>query len=85
MTFAGSVCGDDMGYCDIMYVCRIVDADGPIASLGNYVFNGVLFDAAQNLAQEYWYDKYLTSYFLLLFTVYWGIYFDRNKFISKVT
>ncbi|XP_063675070.1 disintegrin and metalloproteinase domain-containing protein 10-like [Bolinopsis microptera] len=51
----GSVCGDDMGYCDIMYICRIVDADGPIASLGNYVFNGVLFDAAQNLAQEYWY------------------------------
>ncbi|KAL5256304.1 hypothetical protein ACHWQZ_G011504 [Mnemiopsis leidyi] len=51
----GSVCGDDMGYCDIMGICRIVDADGPIASLGNYVFNGVLFDAAENLAKEYWY------------------------------
>jgi hypothetical protein len=48
-----------MGYCDIMNVCRIVDADGPIASLGNYIFNGVLFDAAENLAKEYWWVEYL--------------------------
>ena len=50
----GSVCGNDMGYCDILDICRIVDADGPIASLGNYIFNGVLFDSAKNLAFVYW-------------------------------
>ena len=61
--FSGSVCGGDMGYCDIFYVCRIVDADGPIASLGNYIFNGVLFETAQNIALEYWFVRHYCHFF----------------------
>ena len=48
------MCGDDVGYCDIFLKCRIVDEDGPIASLGNYIFNGVLYEAASNVAKDYW-------------------------------
>eukprot|EP00116_Pleurobrachia_bachei_P013038 sb/3473300/ len=63
----GSVCGDNMGYCDIFYTCRIVDADGPIASLGNYIFNGVLFDSARNMAIQYWYYCIMMAIGLLCF------------------
>ena len=56
MLTTGSVCGDNKGYCDVFYTCRIVDADGPIARLGNYIFNGVLFNQAEFIAKQYWYE-----------------------------
>ena len=59
-----------MGYCDILNVCRIVDADGPIASLGNYIFNGVLFDSARNLAVAYWSVVYMKLWYFVGKTLY---------------
>lgn len=32
---AGAPCYDKQGYCDMFHVCRVLDADGPIARLKN--------------------------------------------------
>lgn len=66
---AGTVCNNDIGYCDIFLKCRIVDEDGPIASLGNYIFNGVLYEAASNVAKDYWYYCIMLSIGIICFMV----------------
>lgn len=35
----GAPCSQNQGYCDKFHVCRLLDADGPIARLKNSILN----------------------------------------------
>lgn len=40
----GAPCAGNQGYCDKFHVCRLLDADGPIARLKNSILNLDDFD-----------------------------------------
>ncbi|KAM4052680.1 disintegrin and metalloproteinase domain-containing protein 10-like isoform 2-T2 [Anomaloglossus baeobatrachus] len=51
---AGSPCEKRQGYCDKFNVCRLVDADGPIARLKNTFLNLIEFDPAAWIKTRWW-------------------------------
>ncbi|XP_041435827.1 disintegrin and metalloproteinase domain-containing protein 10 isoform X1 [Xenopus laevis] len=51
----GSPCGNRQGYCDKFHICRLVDADGPIAMLKNSFLNLIeLEDPATWMLTHWW-------------------------------
>ncbi|NP_001265673.1 uncharacterized protein LOC100491788 precursor [Xenopus tropicalis] len=51
----GSPCGNRQGYCDKFHICRLVDADGPIARLKNSFLNLIeLEDPATWMKTRWW-------------------------------
>ena len=48
---AGAPCSAKQGYCDMFQVCRILDADGPIARLKNSFLHLVDLDEFDDLAE----------------------------------
>ncbi|KAM8961154.1 disintegrin and metalloproteinase domain-containing protein 10-like [Pelodytes ibericus] len=51
----GSACGQRQGYCDKYYICRFVDADGPIARLKNSFLNLIeLEDTSSWMKTRWW-------------------------------
>ncbi|XP_069596720.1 disintegrin and metalloproteinase domain-containing protein 10-like isoform X3 [Ranitomeya imitator] len=51
---AGAPCEKRQGYCDKFHVCRLVDADGPIARLKNSFLNLIEFDPAAWMKTRWW-------------------------------
>ncbi|KAM3939980.1 disintegrin and metalloproteinase domain-containing protein 10-like [Leptodactylus fuscus] len=51
---AGSPCEKRQGYCDKFHVCRLVDADGPIARLRKSFLNIIEFDPAAWMKTRWW-------------------------------
>ncbi|XP_068090041.1 disintegrin and metalloproteinase domain-containing protein 10-like isoform X2 [Hyperolius riggenbachi] len=51
---AGAPCGQRQGYCDKFHVCRLVDADGPIARLKNSFLNLIEYDPAAWMKTRWW-------------------------------
>ncbi|KAJ8374660.1 hypothetical protein SKAU_G00052400 [Synaphobranchus kaupii] len=51
---AGAPCSDKQGYCDKFRVCRILDADGPIARLKNAFLNLNEFDDWADWMKAHW-------------------------------
>ncbi|XP_040273598.1 disintegrin and metalloproteinase domain-containing protein 10-like [Bufo bufo] len=50
----GAPCEQRQGYCDKFHVCRLVDADGPIARLKNSFLNLIEFDPAAWMKTRWW-------------------------------
>ncbi|XP_075060830.1 disintegrin and metalloproteinase domain-containing protein 10-like isoform X2 [Mixophyes fleayi] len=50
----GTACGQRQGYCDKFHVCRLVDADGPIARLKNSFLNLIESDPAAWMKTRWW-------------------------------
>jgi len=50
----GSPCENYEGYCDILYKCRKVDAEGPLSRLKNWLFSPKSFDNILDWMKEYW-------------------------------
>ncbi|XP_069505755.1 disintegrin and metalloproteinase domain-containing protein 10-like isoform X2 [Ambystoma mexicanum] len=51
----GSPCGDRQGYCDKFHMCRLVDADGPIARLKNKFLGFIeIEDIASWMKTRWW-------------------------------
>ncbi|KAG5850792.1 disintegrin and metalloproteinase domain-containing protein 10 [Anguilla anguilla] len=51
---AGAPCFDKQGYCDMFRVCRILDADGPIARLKNAFLHLNEFDDLAEWMEAHW-------------------------------
>ncbi|XP_056429114.1 disintegrin and metalloproteinase domain-containing protein 10-like [Hyla sarda] len=51
---AGAPCEQRQGYCDKFHVCRLVDADGPIARLRKSFLNLIEFDPAAWMKTRWW-------------------------------
>ncbi|XP_066460664.1 disintegrin and metalloproteinase domain-containing protein 10-like isoform X2 [Eleutherodactylus coqui] len=51
---AGAPCKQRQGYCDKLYICRLVDADGPIARLKNSFLTLIEFDPAAWMKTRWW-------------------------------
>lgn len=51
---AGAPCEHRQGYCDKFHVCRLVDADGPIARMKNSFLNLIEFDPAAWMKTRWW-------------------------------
>ncbi|KAM9330594.1 disintegrin and metalloproteinase domain-containing protein 10-like [Gastrophryne carolinensis] len=50
----GAPCGQRQGYCDKFHVCRLVDADGPIARLKNSFLKFIEQDPAAWMKTRWW-------------------------------
>nr|XP_046247700.1 disintegrin and metalloproteinase domain-containing protein 10 isoform X1 [Scatophagus argus] len=50
----GAPCSGNQGYCDKFHVCRLLDADGPIARLKNSFLNLDDFDDIAEWMKAYW-------------------------------
>ncbi|XP_049910652.1 disintegrin and metalloproteinase domain-containing protein 10 [Epinephelus moara] len=51
---AGAPCSGNRGYCDKFHVCRLLDADGPIARLKNSLLNLDDFDDLAEWMKAHW-------------------------------
>ncbi|XP_043946650.1 disintegrin and metalloproteinase domain-containing protein 10-like [Protopterus annectens] len=50
----GSPCADKQGYCDRLGICRLVDADGPIARLKNFFLKLDKFEDIAEWMKSHW-------------------------------
>lgn len=50
----GAPCAGNQGYCDKFHVCRLLDADGPIARLKNSILNLDDFDDIGEWMKAHW-------------------------------
>lgn len=50
----GSPCENYEGFCDILYKCRKVDAEGPLSRLKKFIFSPKSFDTILDWMKEYW-------------------------------
>lgn len=50
----GAPCSENRGYCDKFHVCRLLDADGPIARLKNSFLNLDDFDDLGEWMKAHW-------------------------------
>ncbi|XP_063770792.1 disintegrin and metalloproteinase domain-containing protein 10-like [Pseudophryne corroboree] len=78
----GTPCGQRQGYCDKFHVCRLVDADGPIARLKNTFLNLIEFDPAAWMKTRWWAILLiiLTMAAMIVGTIYiLGRTLDSNK------
>ncbi|KAJ8278619.1 hypothetical protein COCON_G00056850 [Conger conger] len=57
---AGAPCYNKQGYCDMFKVCRVLDADGPIARLKNSFLHLNEFDNLADWMEAYWWLILLT-------------------------
>uniref|UniRef100_H3BF63 ADAM10 endopeptidase n=1 Tax=Latimeria chalumnae TaxID=7897 RepID=H3BF63_LATCH len=74
----GSPCVEQQGYCDKFHICRLVDADGPIARLKNSFFNFEEYKDVADWMKSYWYVLLLVMLTLAALMAGTVFLFGRN-------
>ncbi|XP_019622694.1 PREDICTED: disintegrin and metalloproteinase domain-containing protein 10-like isoform X1 [Branchiostoma belcheri] len=63
----GAPCDNFQGYCDVFFLCRQVDADGPLSRLKNSIFNAETIKTVVEWIRVYWWAVILIILGLILF------------------